>query len=198
MESDPIDFEILSELTLLSVRLKENKIKRASLPAEYLSILDKKKISFMESSFKSMASKFGYKSADTNEIILNQDTYLPFLSGLALREINETKKTNDADIKTDSSASDFVRLIWAYLLSIYDISIQYHGNHPGLIALDEPGQHSMADTSVNSLFKSVNTYTGLQSIVAASFDENDDIFEKETEGVSFHLIEVGDKLIKKI
>jgi len=199
LESAEDEFsEILSELNLISIRFKENKVKRASLPTEYLSRLDKKKIRYMESAFKTMARKFGYKSADANEIILNQDTYLPFLSGLALREINETKKPNDADIKADSSASDFVRLIWSYLLSIYDTSKHHHGNHPGLIALDEPGQHSMRDTSVNALFKAINSYAGLQGIIAASFDENDDVFQKETEGVNFHLIEVGDKLIKKI
>lgn len=195
--NDELD-KIFHELNVLSARFKENKIKRRSLPSNYLSSNDKRKIRHMENAFKSMAYAFGYKSADTNEIILNDETYLPFLSGLALREINETKKESNADIKADSSASDFVRLIWAYLLSIYDTSVDLHGNHPGLIAFDEPGQHSMADTSVNSLFKALNGYAGLQSIVAASFDENESIFKKETKGVEYHLIEVGDKLIKEL
>ena len=190
--------EILLELESLSSQFKENKRKRGSLPSDYLSFSDKNKIRHMERVFKTMAKTFGYKSADTDEIILNDETYLPFLSGLALREINDNTKIADTDIKADSSASDFVRLIWAYLLSIYDTSAKLNGNHSGLIAFDEPGQHSMADTSVNSLFKVINSCEGLQSIVAASFDENDDVFKKETEGVKYHLIDVGDKLIKKL
>jgi len=191
-------YEILSELSLLSSRFKETKVIRASLPTDYLSSSDRMKLRYMERVFKGLAKNFGYKSADTNEIILNYDTYLPFLSGLALREINNNTEITDADIKADSSASDFVRLIWAYLISIYDTSTEFNGNHPGLIAFDEPGQHSMADSSVNAVFKAVNSYTGLQCIVAASFDENDDLFNKETDGVQYHLIEVGDKLIKRI
>lgn len=129
---------------------------------------------------------------------VNEDTYLPFLSGLALREINESNSQKNTYIKANSFASGFVRLIWAYLLSIYDTSNKKNGNHPGLVAFDEPRQHSMADTSVNSLFKSLNAYSGLQSIIAASFDENDSIFYKETEGVTYNLIDAGKKLIKQL
>ncbi|MEW8439404.1 MAG: AAA family ATPase [Candidatus Thiodiazotropha taylori] len=197
LEKASEDIEKLTgELEKLSLRFKENKSKRAGLPSDYLSSNDRSKLRSMERVFKLMAAEFGYKSANTTEIELNEETYLPFLSGLALREISESKQ--EKDIKSDSSASDFVRLIWAYLLSIYDTSNKKKGNHPGLITFDEPGQHSMADTSVNSLFKTLNKYTNLQSIVAASFDENDSVFAKETEGVDFKLIEVGEKLIKKI
>lgn len=189
-------WELAKELERLSLKFKENKKSRAVLPSDYLSKKDVSKLMNLENAFKTMASVFGYKSANTSEIEINEETYLPFLSGLALREISESNE--DKDIKSDSSASDFVRLIWAYLLSIYDTSNLMEGNHPGIITFDEPGQHSMADTSVNALFKTLNSYSNLQSIVAASFDENDSVFKKETEGVNFNLIEVGGKLIKKI
>ncbi|MCG7985463.1 MAG: AAA family ATPase [Candidatus Thiodiazotropha lotti] len=195
---------LTGELTLISKRFKKNKKNRAALPKSYLSKNDNSKLKFMESVFKKMAGDFGYQSADTREIEINYDTYSPFLSGIALREISnsneneESKSDTDANIKADSSASDFVRLIWAYLLAMYQTSAEKKGNHPGLIAFDEPGQHSMRDSSVNALFKSLNDYSGLQSIVAASFDENDSVFDKETEGVTYNLIEVGEKLIKQL
>lgn len=193
--------KILIEMSLLSKQLKNNKKQRMELPKEYLSVTDKRKIKNMEYVFKKLAHDFEYRSANANEIELNDETYLPFLSGLALREINDSSKRKNidaTDIRSDSSASDFVRLIWAYLLSIYDTSMKYNGNHLGLLVFDEPGQHSMAETSVNSLLKAMSDYVNLQSIVAASFDESDYTFKRETEGVKFHLIEVGNKLIKKL
>lgn len=187
--------EIKNNFSDLSNMLKENRKARASLPSDSLSEKDQIKITKWEDKFKGLASQYGYKSADANEIVLNRDNYLPFLSGLALREIFGGK---DTDIKSDSSASDFVRLIWAYLLSLYYSSHETGGNHLGIVAFDEPGQHSMADTSVNSLLHSINSTSGLQCIVAASFDENDDVFKAETKGIKYHLIEVDGKLLLPI
>ncbi len=83
----------------------------------------------------------------------------------------------NTDIKSDSSASDFVRLIWAYLLSIYIVSSKNSGNHLGLIVFDEPAQHSMGVSSINALLKILSSQqSALQSIVSASFDEDDQVF----------------------
>jgi len=75
-----------------------------------------------QSDFKGFAQNFGYKSAPTNDIEINEDTLFPYLSGIELREVN-------TDIKSDSSASDFVRLIWAYILSMNSVSNKFSGNH---------------------------------------------------------------------
>lgn len=116
---------------------------------------------------------------------------MPYLSWIELREVN-------TDIKSDSSASDFVRLIWVYLASLYMTSYKKEGNHLGVIVLDEPAQHSMAETSMNSLLKSLAESEGLQSILAASFDESDHNFIVSTHQVDHHLIQVGKKLLTAI
>ncbi len=125
---------------------------------------------------------------------MNRDTLLPYLSGLALREI--TGKRND--IQHDSSASDFVRLIWAYLITIADTSSKRSGSHPGLVMMDEPGQHSMAPRSLNEMLKTLADSSYLQSIVAASFDENDAVFDETTKDVNFNLISIPERLIDKL
>lgn len=198
--------ELIEALVALSAEFKENKLSRATLPKSYLSGSDRAKLAKLQETFKRLAKKFGYRSANTDEIKINDETFLPFLSDILLREVAPEKpeestghsSKDDKDIKADSSASDFVRLIWAYLLSIYEASESKGGNHIGLIAFDEPGQHSMASTSMKELFKTFNDYPKLQAIVAASFNENESEFDKETEGTDFHLIKVGDKLIKKL
>jgi hypothetical protein len=99
------------------------------------------------------------------------------------------------NIKSDASATDFVRLIWAYILSLYKVSFVHNCNHPSIIIFDEPAQHSMAIQSFNILLQEFSNNSELQSIVAASFDESDDVFLVATKDTSFHLINIEKKLI---
>jgi hypothetical protein len=106
-----------------------------------------------------------------------------------------------ADIKSDSSASDFVRLIWSYLIALYKASASHGGNHPGLILFDEPAQHSMSTKSVNQMLDTLAKNRGLQSIVAASFDENEDTFNSSVAGLSessFELVRLPRKVIVRL
>ncbi|WP_419571144.1 AAA family ATPase [Rheinheimera sp.] len=176
------EFESLkSELVLLRRSLN-------NIPDERYSVSDVSKIRAMQGVFRKNAEIFGYRSAQIEDIELNKDTLFPFLSGIELREVQ-------TDIKSDSSASDFVRLIWAYLLAIRYVSSEHEGNHPGLLILDEPAQHSMACTSFNQLIKNCASVEGFQTILGASFDESDEVFNDATSGASFHLIRLKEKLL---
>jgi len=179
----------VNKLVGFSNEFRNVKAKLAGLPERKSSIEDVKKYNKFQNYFRSYASFFGYKSAPTSDIEINRETLFPYLAGLELREVN-------TDIKSDSSASDFVRLIWAYLLALYSASEELGGNHPGLVLFDEPGQHSMGVTSVNSLLATISKQRNIQSIVAASFDESDEVFEESVHGVNYHLIECGYKLLK--
>jgi hypothetical protein len=186
--------EILQGIEILKLLLKEYLKKRASLPKEYLSKNDKDKILNFQKKFKILAKKFGYRSSDIDSIEINEEKYTPFLSGETIkREIKSS-----ADIKNDSSASDFVRLIWAYLISLHHISATQGGNHQGILIFDEPQQHSMDVNSVHNLLDILQNINNLQSIVAASFDGDSEVFKKETKDIRFHLIELEDKLLRKI
>lgn len=156
------------------------------------SFLDKEKIRSFENDFKSLVSKFGYGSADVNDINLNIETLTPYLQGLELKEYG-SKTSND--IRTDSSASDFVRLIWAYLIALYLCSLKKGGNHPCFLMFDEPAQHSMNEKSVNEMLSLLSQQKSLQSIVAASFDQSESIYKESTKGVEHHLIRLPKKLI---
>ena len=78
---------------------------------------------------------------------------------------------------------------------MYKVSKLHKGNHPGIILFDEPAQHSMGLHSVNEMLKVLSKINGLQSIVAASFDQSDATFKESTKGVNFHLIKLPSKLI---
>ena len=74
----------------------------------------------------------------------------------------------------------------------------FEGQHPGLLLMDEPGQHSMRPGSQRALLQLLITQRGLQAIVAASFDENESVFIEATAGLEFQLIQWEGKLIQPL
>lgn len=166
------------------------------------------KIALFGKMFRANVGEFDYHSAPVTDIEFNYHTLLPYLAKIELREIVDTpalkeekaQPSKGGSMAQNSSASDFVRLIWSYILALYQTSSHQtvQGNHPGLIVLDEPGQHSMATKSQLALFKRLSSYPGLQAIVAASFDDSEAAFKESTGGVDFKYIRLGDKCIRPI
>ena len=188
---------LLSDLHTVAVRLANNQSARKALPKDSYSEQDLLRIGLFEKNFRSNASAFGYESAEIRDIRISADTLTPVLSDLELREIIAKPK---ASLIADSSASDFVRLIWSYLLALYQTSSTrgFEGNHPGVLLMDEPGQHSMRSISQHALLQLLSGQGKLQSIIAASFDENESVFKEATAGLEFKLIQWEGKVIQPL
>ncbi len=186
---------IVADLLAVSKRLAANQLQRRALPKDVYSAADMDRIELFEKWFRSNASSFGYESADIKDIRISTDTLTPTLAEMELREIRDR-----ATLAADSSASDFVRLIWSYLLALYQTSATrgFEGNHPGLLVLDEPGQHSMSSMSQHALLQLLSGESGLQAIVAASFDQNESVFLEATAGLDFKLIRWEGKVIQPL
>lgn len=178
-------------------RLAANQANRRALPKDAYSAADLSRISLFEKNFRGNASSFGYESADIDDMRISLDTLTPTLSELELREIRTKVQTS---LTADSSASDFVRLIWSYLLALYQTSSMhgFEGHHPGFLLMDEPGQHSMRSISQHALLQLLSGQPSLQSIVAASFDENESVFREATAGLKFDLIQWEGKVIRPL
>ena len=182
-----------NNLVEISKRLAANQLARKAIPKSTYSATDEERISMFQKQFRANAGSFGYESAPIAEIEISRENLIPCLSQLELREIR-------TDIKSDSSASDFVRLIWSYLIALQQTSAQptMRGNHPGILLLDEPGQHSMAVDSQHTLLLQLASQSSLQSIVAASFDEAEQVFVEATNGVTHQLIQWEGKLLRPL
>jgi hypothetical protein len=201
--------EHLSQLVGIAEQFATNQKARAELPSDIYSEDDLKKYDLFEKFFRSYVGEFDYQSAPVKDVKFNIDNLLPELEKIELREIQNSKfsehkkasirstSRDSSNIASESSASDFVRLIWSYILSIYETSVHetVKGNHPGFLLFDEPGQHSMATKSQRALFKCLNKLEGLQSIVAASFDDSEAAYLEATADVTFKLIKLGKKAI---
>lgn len=188
---------LLETLGEVAKRLAANQAARRGLPKDAYSPEDLSRIALFEKNFRGNASSFGYESAEIADIRISLDTLTPILSELELREIRSKVQTS---LTADSSASDFVRLIWSYLLALYQTSTMrgFEGHHPGFLLMDEPGQHSMRSSSQHALLQLLSGATRLQSIIAASFDENESVFLEATAGLDFKLIRWEGKIIQRL
>lgn len=152
-----------------------------ALPKDYFSGLDKRKLKYFEREFLNLLRNFRFSSIQNiGDINISLDKYTPTVKGF--------------DIKFDSSASDNIRLIWSYIISIYKTSVEYSGNHPGLIVFDEPGQQQMADFSQKKLFEVLSKING-QSVIGSSLEPNE--LKKLTENINLNVVDLGDEYIIK-
>lgn len=148
---------------------------------------DIKKIKEVENNFRESIRDFQYESKPVNTISISQENYLP-LTKLDTGEIY--------NIRFDSSASDFIRCLWAYYISLMQTSIRYQGNHPKLLMFDEPKQQDMSEEGFRVFLHKLSEYKDEQIFVFASFENKNESFDSVTNGIDFNLVKIDGKLIK--
>lgn len=162
-----------------------------NLPKDFLSTDDRKKLDYLLLQFKRLLSDFDYKSKSNDFITISLDNYLPL-----------AQKGGDAnlsyDLKFDSSASDFIRCIWAYTCSLYLTSNNFNSNHPKLLMFDEPKQQDISLSHFKSFLNELSSYREAQILLFASFENSDESYQVATKGLDFNLIFIDKKLIKPI
>lgn len=132
----------LKQIIILSDNWKKYKCEIAKLPKNTISDSDYKRLEILKNHFVSNLKKYNYKSApDIDAVEIPIDTCLPAIDGF--------------DMKFDSSASDNIRIIWSYTMALLQTSLDMNGNHPGIIIFDEPAQHSIVTSDMESLIHSV-------------------------------------------
>lgn len=131
---------------------------RANLPAERLSTADLAKIRALEESIRRQLVHYGFITFPPKDLTVSEDTYRPEKEGF--------------EIGFELSASDSIRLKWAYQLGLLDLSRTRTTNHPGLVVFDEPRQQEAAETSVAGLLTEAARIakSGAQIVIATSED----------------------------
>ncbi|WP_212668021.1 hypothetical protein [Xanthomonas axonopodis] len=112
----------------------------AGLPSENMSSLDTKKFEMLTALLRQLAQDFGFSTFDSNELTIDEDTYRPQKEGY--------------EIGFETSASDAIRLKWAYQLGLLELGHRHPTHHPGMLLFDEPRQQSSSTVSFGSLLKS--------------------------------------------
>lgn len=128
---------------------------------------DKYILDDFEGYYKDLLYGFKYDSNGRNKISINRKEpfkYFPVYKGYQDDKLPQS-------IRINSSASDFVRNIWAY-----SIALLGGENHPGILLFDEPGQHRTNLPSLKSMFEICSNIDFGQIIIFTSTERklNDD------------------------
>ena len=133
-----------------------------------LSGADRQKIGRLESETRELLSLFGFMSfREEGEIGIAADDYRPYLVGEGAYGERVEKS-----IGFEASASDGIRLKWAYYLALIKISEEFETNHLGVVVFDEPGQQQMKDLDLSKFldWTAREIGDGRQVIVSTSED----------------------------
>ncbi|MBN9987145.1 hypothetical protein [Rhizobium laguerreae] len=114
-------------------------IEQASLPKDKLSAEDQLKFVQLTRLLQAQAAEFGFSTFGANELEISSDSYRPEKEGF--------------EIGFETSASDAIRLKWAYQLSLLELASSSDTNHPQILIFDEPRQQSSSKVSFESLLR---------------------------------------------
>lgn len=159
---------VAKEWARLSARLKSLRT------GDDFSFDDKNKISRFQSLIQGHLKTFDFHSFPPSEITLAKDNFRP--------QVLIRDKDSDGEIEKDigfeASASDGIRLKWAYYLALLELDEQYSTNHAGLVVFDEPGQQAADPVNLTSLFQeAAKDTTGRHQILIATSEKEHSIKE---------------------
>jgi hypothetical protein len=148
--------EHLGRLIEQSERWAGLQTERMALPEERLSANDFEKLRALEASIRAQLALYGFKTFAPDALSVSPDTYRPEKEGF--------------EIGFELSASDSIRLKWAYQLGLLEVSRHVDTNHPGLVVFDEPRQQEASEVSVANLLAEAARIagTGAQIVIATS------------------------------
>lgn len=162
---------------------------------------DETRLSAFKSQFKRYLREFVYTSHDLRHIEIADNSTIGRL--LPVVQYNEDIQS----IRLSSSASDFIRALWAFYLSLLKVS----NLHPGFLVFDEPGQHAMSFQSLRKLIEKSILFRDRQIILAISSDKTvlaetkdvillDDLLKSFTPSSQYHInrIPTGEKSISPL
>jgi hypothetical protein len=161
--------EVLSKLkSLVNVGLSEN---------------DEVKLQVWQSSFVTQLRDYGFGSMPIDQLSLSRDSYKPSRLGY---EVGLT------------SASDAIRMIWAYLIGMMATSRRFPTNHLGLLVFDEPRQQGTKLLSFDALLKSAAAISGkTQQIVFVTSEEKEKL-ETSLAGIECNLIRSEGRILRSV
>lgn len=126
------------------------------LPKGALSENDEAKINMLQNSFQQQLTQYRMGSIAVTAVRISSGTYEPEVSGM--------------NLGADVSASDLIRLHWAYLLGLLEVGTRPSGNHPGLLMLDEPQQQSVEESSFREMLRHAQGEKNCQIIITTSHE----------------------------
>lgn len=158
----------------------EDKAALDKIPLDFITNYDKKILRLLKSEFRRLLSVFKFESTNIDNIQIDDYNYLPNVEGF--------------DLHSDASASDTIRIIWAYISALQKVAYR-HGNNLGFLVLDEPAQQNTDLSSAKELLKELVKLSNTQQVFVFYKLESDELFN-ELNDDDYYRIHTDDYLIK--
>jgi len=149
-------FELFGKLERLVARAVLIRAELKAVPKDRLTESDRRKLAALKRSFLEQLREYEFGSFSDEMLDISGDDYLP--------------RRDQFDLQADISASDSIRVIWAYLLGLVEVGELANTNHPGFLVFDEPRQQSAKDVSFAALLKRAAQKADRQIVFATSED----------------------------
>jgi hypothetical protein len=175
--------EVLAQLDRLAEAGRQVRAALAALPKERLSETDAQKLAALERSFIEQLHEYDFGSFSDERLMVSRDNYHP--------------RRDDFDLQADISASDSIRVVWAYLLGLLEVSQAFPTNHPRFLVFDEPRQQSAKEVSFRALLQRASKDATSSQVIFATSEELPTL-EPMLEGVSSSLYRVDGYLLKPV
>jgi hypothetical protein len=171
-------------LIALSTRYTELLTKRVSLPTDRFSTEDQLKLDRVTNLIRQQARAYGFSTFTPEEIDISPDNYRPQKEGF--------------EIGFELSASDAIRLKWAYHLALLELARYAKTNHLGFVVFDEPRQQATRELSFQRLLQraSAAKAAGQQVIFATS--EKQERLDEFLSGVDCQLLVFQGYMLRQI
>lgn len=174
-----------AELTATSEQWAQQKAQLDAIGNEDLSGEDRVRLAALQASVRQQLGAYGFGSLPPGEIDIDLTSYRPTHEGF--------------DLGFDLSASDMIRVIWAYLFGLLNVSRVHPGsNHLGLLIFDEPRQQETARASYQELLKFAADAGAAGSQVIFATSEPESSLEQLLGGSPHNLLSLasGEKLLR--
>lgn len=175
--------EVLARLDRLAEEGRQVRAALAALPKERLSETDAQKLAALERSFIEQLHEYDFGSFSDERLMVSRDNYHP--------------RRDDFDLQADISASDSIRVVWAYLLGLLEVAQAFPTNHPRFLVFDEPRQQSAKSVSFNALLNRASKDASASQVIFATSEELTAL-EPMLQGVASSLHRVDGYLLKPV
>ncbi len=131
-----------------------------------LTASDQSKINAFQNTIQSLLARFRFQSFRASDITLSPDDFRP-----QVVTEDEDGERVVKDIGFEASASDGIRLKWAYILALTQLSKSFETNHVGFSVFDEPGQQQMRELDLAAFFEASAQSAGTQRQILVTTSE---------------------------
>jgi len=163
---EELSFSLLDELRGIAVEWTAATNALRQIPVDELGGADRRKLEHFQMSVRHHLDRYGFRSFQPSEISLSGDNFRP----LALRTIKG--EIVEKEINFEISASDAIRLKWAYYLSCLELTDGFIINHPGFMVFDEPGQQEIDSHSLFEFLRSAAQCSAQRQQIIVSTSED--------------------------